>query len=185
VNPDRIAQGVRLILEGIGEDPSRPGLRQTPERCARMYAEIFSGLRVDPHEVVRVLSSDRHDEIVLVRDIPFYSVCEHHLLPFHGKAHVAYLPQAGRITGLSKIARLVDTLSRRPQMQERLAAEIADVLVERLTPRGVMVVLEAEHLCMTMRGVRKPGAVATTSVVRGLFRENAATRSEAMDLIYR
>ena len=181
---DRIAQGVRLVLEGIGEDMSRPGLLGTPERHARMCAEIFAGLEADTRAIVEVLSSDRHDEIVLVRDIPFYSVCEHHLLPFHGKAHVAYLPQAGRITGLSKIARLVDILSRRPQLQERLTAEIADVLMERLKPRGVMAVLEAEHLCMTMRGVRKPGAITTTSVVRGLFRENAATRSEAMDLIY-
>ena len=185
MDTDRIAEGVRFILEGLGEDLERPGLQGTPERVGRMYAEVLGGPGSDPREIVQVLSGERHDEIVLVRDIPFYSMCEHHLLPFHGKAHVAYLPKGGRITGLSKIARLVGVLSRRLQLQERLTTEIADVLVERLNPRGVMVVLEAEHLCMTMRGVRVPGAVTTTSVVRGLFRENAATRSEAMDLIYR
>lgn len=185
MDTDRITEGVRLILEGLGEDLERPGLQGTPERVARMYAEVLGGSEADPRAIVQLLSGDRHDEIVLVRDIPFYSVCEHHLLPFHGKAHVAYLPKEGRICGLSKIARLVDILSRRLQVQERLTSEIADILVERLDPRGVMVVLEAEHLCMTMRGVRKPGAITATSVVRGLFRENAATRSEAMDLIYR
>jgi len=149
---------------------------------ARMFAEIFSGIGKDASEIVQPLKSDKHDEIVLIRDIPFYAMCEHHFLPFIGRAHVAYLP-AGSITGLSKLARVVDTVSRRPQLQERLTAEIADVLMNRLRPRGVMVVVEAEHLCMTMRGVRKPGAVTTTSVVRGIFRTRQATRAEALELI--
>ena len=178
----KIEQGMRLVLDGIGEDRRREGLRDTPARVARMYAEIFSGIGQNPRKLIQPLTGDRHDEIVLVRDIPFYGMCEHHFLPFIGKAHVAYLPK-GSITGLSKLARVVDVVSRRPQLQERLTAEIADVLMETLKPRGVMVVVEAEHLCMTMRGVRKPGAVTTTSVVRGIFRNRAATRSEAMALI--
>jgi GTP cyclohydrolase I len=147
-----------------------------------MYAEIFEGLDSDPRQLIKPLTSDRHDEIVLIRDIPFYSMCEHHLLPFIGKAHVAYIPK-GAICGLSKLARVVETVSRRPQLQERLTAEIGDVLMNTLKPRGVMVVVEAEHLCMTMRGVRKPGAVTTTSVVRGIFRSKRATRAEALSLI--
>jgi GTP cyclohydrolase I len=178
----KIERGMRLILDGIGEDSAREGLRDTPQRVARMYAEIFSGIGQDARGQVRRLDSDKHDEIVLVRDIPFYGMCEHHFLPFIGRAHVAYLPK-GSITGLSKLARVVDVVSRRPQLQERLTSEIADVLMETLKPRGVMVVVEAEHLCMTMRGVRKPGAVTTTSVVRGIFRAKTATRSEAMSLI--
>ena len=178
----KIERGMRLILEGIGEDPGREGLRDTPKRVARMYADIFSGIGQSPSTLIRPLTGDTHDEIVLVRDIPFYGMCEHHFLPFIGKAHVAYLPK-GSITGLSKLARVVDVVSRRPQLQERLTSEIADVLMKRLKPRGVMVVVEAEHLCMTMRGVRKPGTVTTTSVVRGIFRARAATRSEAMALI--
>jgi GTP cyclohydrolase I len=179
---DKVERGVRLILEGIGEDPQRQGLRETPRRVARMFAEIFDGLGREARDLVRPLTGDKHDEIVLVRDIPFYSMCEHHLLPFLGKAHVAYIPD-GSIMGLSKLARVVETVSRRPQLQERLTAEIADVLMNGLEPKGVMVVVEAEHLCMTMRGVRKPGAVTTTSVVRGIFRTRQATRAEAMALI--
>ena len=178
----KIENGVRQIIEGIGEDPEREGLRETPGRVARMFEEVFEGLGRDPSDLIRPLNSDKHDEIVLIRDIPFYSMCEHHFLPFIGKAHVAYIPR-GAICGLSKLARLVETVSRRPQVQERLTAEIADVLMNRLRPRGVMVVVEAEHLCMTMRGVRKPGAVTTTSVVRGIFRTRQATRAEALELI--
>ena len=178
----KIERGVRLILEGIGEDVQRPGLKGTPARVARMYSEIFCGIGRDPAEVVRPLPSDKHDEIVLVKNIPFYSVCEHHLLPFLGRAHIAYIPK-GTIVGLSKMARVVDVCSRRPQLQERLTSEVADCLMETLEPKGVLVVIEAEHLCMTMRGVKTPGAVATTSVVRGIFRRNMATRVEAMSLI--
>ena len=178
----KIERGMRLILEGLGEDPQREGLRETPARFARMYAEIFSGIGQDASQVVEPLKSDKHDEIVLIRDIPFYGMCEHHFLPFIGRAHVAYLP-AGSICGLSKLARVVDLVSRKPQLQERLTAEVADILMNTLRPKGVMVVVEAEHLCMTMRGVRKPGAITTTSVVRGIFRRKAATRAEAMSLI--
>lgn len=178
----KIERGMELILDGLGEDPRREGLRDTPARVARMYAEIFSGIGQDASQIVQPLSSDKHDEIVLIRDIPFYAMCEHHFLPFIGRAHVAYLP-AGSITGLSKLSRVVDTVSRRPQLQERLTSEIADILVNALKPRGVMVVVEAEHLCMSMRGVRKPGAITTTSVVRGIFRRSAATRAEALALI--
>ena len=180
----KVEQGVRLILEGIGEDLERPGIRETPTRVARMWEEITSGLRSDPTEALEVVFEEGHDEMVMVRDIPLYSVCEHHLLPFIGKAHVAYIPnEQGRLTGLSKLARLVDGLARRPQVQERLTAEIADALVERLEPRGAMVVIEAEHLCMSMRGVRKPGAITVTSAVRGQFRDVLSTRMEAMNLI--
>jgi GTP cyclohydrolase I len=173
-----------MILEAIGEDLERPGIRETPTRVARMWEEITSGLRSDPTEALEVVFEEGHDEMVMVRDIPLYSVCEHHLLPFIGKAHVAYIPnEQGRLTGLSKLARLVDGLARRPQVQERLTAEIADALVERLEPRGAMVVIEAEHLCMSMRGVRKPGAITVTSAVRGQFRDVLSTRMEAMNLI--
>jgi GTP cyclohydrolase I len=181
---DKIERGVRLILEGIGEDLTRPGIRDTPTRVARMYEEITSGLRSDPTEALQVIFEEGHDEMVMVRDIPMYSLCEHHLIPFIGKAHVAYIPNMdGKLTGLSKLARLVDGLSRRPQVQERLTAEIADAIVKRLDPRGAMVVIEAEHLCMSMRGVRKPGAVTVTSAVRGQFRDVMSTRMEAMNLI--
>jgi GTP cyclohydrolase I len=180
----KVEAGVRLILEGIGEDLDRPGLRETPERVARMYEEITSGLREDPARVLDAVFDEGHDEMVMVRDIPMYSLCEHHLTVFHGKAHVAYVPnERGRITGLSKLARLVDGLARRPQIQERLTAEIADALVERLEPRGALVVIEAEHLCMSMRGVRKPGTVTVTSAVRGSFRDSMSTRLEAMNLL--
>jgi GTP cyclohydrolase I len=181
---DKVERGVRLILEGIGEDLARPGLHDTPARVARMYEEITSGLRVDPTRVLEAVFEEGHDEMVMVRDIPMHSLCEHHLVPFVGKAHVAYIPnEQGRITGLSKLARLVDELSRRPQVQERLTTEIADAMVERLEPRGALVVIEAEHLCMSMRGVRKPGAVTVTSAVRGSFRDSMSTRLEAMNLL--
>jgi GTP cyclohydrolase I len=181
---DKVERGVRLILEGIGEDLERDGVRDTPARVARMWQEITTGLRSDPTQVLQVVFEEGHDEMVMVRDIPLYSFCEHHLLPFIGKAHVAYIPnEDGRLTGLSKLARLVDGLARRPQVQERLTAQIADALVKRLDPRGAMVVLEAEHLCMSMRGVRKPGAITVTSAVRGQFRDAMSTRLEAMNLI--
>ncbi|MDZ4166077.1 MAG: GTP cyclohydrolase I FolE [Coriobacteriia bacterium] len=181
---EKIEQGVRLILEGVGEDPSREGLLDTPRRVADMYGEIFAGLGKNPAEHFCVTFNEGHQEMVLIRDIPLYSVCEHHLLPFLGRAHVAYIPgKHGRICGLSKIARVVDVFAKRPQVQERLTSQIADTLVEHLDPTGVLVVIEAEHLCMSMRGIQKPGAVTTTSAVRGIFERNAATRAEAMSLI--
>ncbi len=184
VDIGRIEKAVREILEAIGEDPDRDGLQRTPGRGARMYAEIFRVLGEDPSQHLAVTFEADHDEMVLVRDIPLYGVCEHHLVPFAGRAHVAYIPGPdGRITGLSKIARLVEGFARRPQIQERLTTQIADALVEALKPDGVLVMMEAEHLCMAMRGVKKPGALTVTSAVRGLFKTNAATRSEAMSLI--
>jgi GTP cyclohydrolase I len=181
---DRIAKAVREILEAIGEDPDRDGLVDTPERVARMFAEIASGLHDDPAQHLTVTFESSHDEMVMVRDIPLYSICEHHLIPFLGKAHVAYIPgKDGRITGLSKIARLVDGYSRRPQVQETLTVQIADAMESTLEPRGVMVVIEAEHLCMSMRGIQKSGSTTVTSAVRGLFRQNIATREEAMRFI--
>jgi GTP cyclohydrolase I len=180
----KVEQGVRLILEGIGEEPGRDGLKDTPRRVADMYQEIFSGLHEDPEAVVDAVFDVGHDEMIMVRDIPMYSTCEHHLVSFAGKAHVAYVPgEDGRITGLSKLARLVDVLARRPQVQERLTTEIADVLERVLKPRGVFVVIEAEHLCMSMRGVKKPGSVTVTSAVRGVFKSDSRTRAEAMGLI--
>jgi len=181
---EKIIQGVRLILEGMGEDPTREGLLDTPRRVADMYAEIFAGLELDAAEHFCVTFNEGHQEMVLVRDIPLYSVCEHHLLPFIGRAHVAYIPgKDGRICGLSKLARVVDVFAKRPQVQERLTSQVADTIMEHLDPAGVVVVIEAEHLCMSMRGVQKPGAITTTSAVRGIFRTNAATRAEAMSLI--
>jgi GTP cyclohydrolase I len=181
----RIERAVREILEAIGEDPDRDGLQRTPERIARMYVdEIFTGLRDNPASNLTVTFEADHDEMVMVRDIPVHSMCEHHLVPFAGKAHVAYIPgEDGRITGLSKIARLVDGFARRPQVQERLTTQIADALVDELNPTGVLVMIEAEHFCMSMRGVKKPGSLTITSAVRGLFKSNAATRAEAMSLI--
>lgn len=181
---DAISGAVRVILEAVGEDPDREGLAETPTRVARMYAEVFGGLREDPGSVVETIFEDEeHHEIVMVKDIPFYSMCEHHLVPFHGRAHVAYTPR-GTVTGLSKLARLVDTYARRPQMQERLTTQVADTLMESLKPYGVMVVVEAEHLCMSMRGIKKPGSITVTSAVRGAFCDDAATRSEAMALLF-
>jgi GTP cyclohydrolase I len=185
VDRARIEKAVREILEAIGEDPDRDGLQETPARVARMYEEIFSGLRTDAEDVLRVTFEADHDEMVMVRDIPFYSCCEHHLIPFIGRAHVAYIPgDDGRITGLSKLARLVERYARRPQVQERLTSQIADTLSHVLGPKGVLVVVEAEHLCMSMRGIRKPGSITVTSAVRGLFRDNPATRAEAMAFIH-
>ncbi|BCZ22504.1 GTP cyclohydrolase I FolE [Mycobacterium senriense] len=183
---ERVEAAVRELLHAIGEDPDRDGLRETPARVARAYREMFAGLYTDPDSVLNTMFDEDHDELVLVKEIPLYSTCEHHLVAFHGVAHVGYIPgNDGRVTGLSKIARLVDLYSKRPQVQERLTSQIADALVKKLNPRGVMVVVEAEHLCMAMRGVRKPGAVTTTSAVRGLFKTNAASRAEALDLILR
>jgi GTP cyclohydrolase IA len=180
----RIEAAVREMLIGIGEDPDREGLRDTPARVARAYRELFAGLSADPDTVLQRTFSEDHDELVLVRDIPMFSMCEHHLLPFHGVAHVGYIPNAeGRVTGLSKLARLVDLYAKRPQVQERLTSQIADALVRRLEPRGAIVVVEAEHLCMGMRGVRKPGSRTTTSAVRGLLRSSASSRAEAIELI--
>ncbi|MCA1618886.1 MAG: GTP cyclohydrolase I FolE [Acidobacteria bacterium] len=183
VDLDKIERGVRLILEGVGEDAERPGLRRTPRRVAEMYAELTEGMREEPREHVRPLPGDRHDEMVIVKDIHFASLCEHHLAPFVGRCHIAYIPKAGRIVGLSKLARLVDSFARRLQVQERLTSEIADTLFEGLKPVGVMVVMEAEHTCMTIRGVKKPGAVTITSAIRGGFRKDSRTRAEAMALI--
>jgi len=184
VDRDRIERAVREILAAIGEDPERDGLVRTPARVAAMYEEVFAGLYDDPSQHLTVTFEADHDEMVMVRDIALFSLCEHHLVPFHGMAHVAYIPgDDGRITGLSKIARLVDGFARRPQVQERLTSQIADALVEVLNPKGVFVVIECEHLCMSMRGVRKPGSLTVTSAVRGLFKDNPATRAEAMSLI--
>ncbi len=183
VDLEKIARGVRLILEGIGEDPERPGLRRTPERVADMYAELTSGMREDPHQHIVPLPGEAYDEMVIVKDIHIYSVCEHHLAPFVGRCHIAYIPKGGRILGLSKLARLAETFARRLQVQERLTSEIADTLFEGLKPLGVMVVIEAEHTCMTLRGVKKPGAKTITSALRGGFRKDPRTRAEAMALI--
>ena len=181
---DRAAAAVRELLIAIGEDPEREGLRGTPHRVARAYAELTAGLRQSPSEVLTTTFDLGHDEMVLVKDIELFSLCEHHLVPFHGVAHVGYIPNAsGHITGLSKLARLVDGYARRPQVQERLTTQIAEALVRRLHPVGVIVVIEAEHLCMGMRGIRKPGAVTVTSAVRGAFKTEARTRAEAMSLI--
>ncbi|TAM64805.1 GTP cyclohydrolase I FolE [Mycobacterium sp.] len=183
---ERAEAAVRELLYAIGEDPDRNGLRETPARVARAYQEMFAGLYTDPDSVLNTMFDEEHDELVLVKEIPLYSTCEHHLVSFHGVAHVGYIPgDDGRVTGLSKIARLVDLYAKRPQVQERLTSQIADALMKKLNPRGVIVVVEAEHLCMAMRGVRKPGATTTTSAVRGLFKTSAASRAEALDLILR
>jgi GTP cyclohydrolase IA len=185
VDHERIERAVREILLAVGEDPDRDGLLATPARVARMYAEQFAGMRQRPEDVLSTVFDSEHDEIVLVKDIEMYSMCEHHLVPFFGQAHIGYMPnEKGKITGLSKLARLVDLYARRPQVQERMTYQIADALMRVLEPRGVIVVLEAEHLCMSMRGVRKPGAKTVTSAVRGVFRENARTRAEAMSLVF-
>ena len=181
IDLERIEAAVREILLAIGEDPDRDGLQKTPSRVAKMYSEIFAGLRESADHHLQVTFEADHDEMVMVRDIPMYSACEHHLVPFSGKAHVAYIPgNDGRITGLSKLARLVDAYAKRPQVQERLTSQIADEIERTLQPKGVLVVIEAEHMCMSMRGVRKPGSSTVTSAVRGLFRDNVATRAEAM-----
>jgi len=183
MNKNKIEKAVRQILEAIGDDPKRKDLLETPSRVADMYEEIFSGIKQDPEKELEVILEQKHHEIVLLRGIPLYSVCEHHLLPFTGKAHIAYIPKNGRVTGLSKLARVVDILSRRLQVQERLTTQIADIIMGKLNPLGVMVVIEAEHLCMSMRGVKKPGVMTVTSAVRGIFKENQKTRSEALALM--
>lgn len=185
VDLDVIEDAVRTILKAIGEDPERDGLKRTPRRVAEMYEELFAGLHKDPAAELGAVFEAGHDEMIMVKDIPLGSLCEHHLIPFIGLAHVAYIPnESGQITGLSKLARLVDMLSKRPQVQERLTTQIADAIENALKPRGVLVVIEAEHLCMSMRGVRTPGSKTVTSSVRGLFRRNEATRAEAMGLIH-
>ncbi len=181
---EKIEAGVRLILEGIGEDLSRPGLAETPRRVAEMYEEICGGLYEDPTSEIKVIPAETHDEIVMVKDIPIASICEHHLAPFTGVAHIAYIPKDGRVVGLSKLARIADIYSRRPQVQERLTTQIAELLFHGdLQPKGVMVVIEAIHMCMTMRGVKKPGATTITSAVRGVFRKDERTRIEAMSFL--
>ena len=183
VDIEQIEAAVAEILEALGEDPQRDGLLRTPSRVAKMYAEVFAGLREDPEHHLEVQFEAGHDEMVMVKDIPFYSMCEHHLLPFHGQAHVAYVPgEEGKITRLSKLARLVEAYARRPQVQERLTSQVADKLMQALDPRGALVVIEAEHLCMSMRGVQKPGSLTLTSAVRGLFLSDA-TRAEALQLL--
>jgi GTP cyclohydrolase I len=179
----KIKKAVTLLLEAIGENAAREDLRKTPTRVAQMCEEIFSGIGKDPRKELEVLLAQDHDEIILLKDIPIYSVCEHHLLPFIGKAHVAYIPQGGRVTGLSKLVRVSEILCRRPQVQERLTTQIAEIIVGKLKPKGVMVIIEAEHLCMSMRGVKKPGTLTITSVVRGIFRKNEKTRQEALALL--
>jgi len=182
---DKIRAGVVAIFEGLGLDPDNPVLRDTPSRVARMYDEIFAGLLVDPADVLDVVFEEHHDELVVVRDIPFASVCEHHMIPFIGRAHVGYVPNdRGQVTGLSKLARLVDVIAKQPNLQERITSRVADTLVQALSPRGVIVVIEAEHLCMTMRGVRKPGAMTVTSAVRGSIRDDTRVRAEAMSLVF-
>jgi GTP cyclohydrolase IA len=180
---EKIEAGVRMILEGIGEDADRPGLQGTPRRVALMYEEICAGLHQDAREVLHVIPAETHDEMVIVKDIPLYSLCEHHLVPFVGVAHIAYIPREGRIVGLSKLARVADIMAKKPQIQERLTTEIADLLYKELRATGVMVVIEAEHLCMEMRGVKKPGAKTITSALRGGFLKDPRTRNEAMALI--
>ena len=181
----KIEHAVREILEAIGEDPDREGLQETPQRVARMYAEVFAGLHIDISKDIKTFHGEGNDEMILIGDIPFYSMCEHHLLPFHGKAHVVYIPRDGKIFGLSKVARIVDTLSRKPQLQEKLTSEIADAIEQAVDARSVCVVLEAEHLCMTMRGIRKPGSKTVTSAMRGGCRSDIRTRNEALALINR
>jgi len=181
---EKIERAVVMILEAIGEDPQREGLRDTPQRLARMYEEVFAGLKEDPSAHLKVQFSEDHEEMVIVKDIPLYSMCEHHFVPFYGKAHVAYIPHKGKITGLSKLARVVEGYAKRPQLQERLTSQIADTIMNMLNPYGVLVVIEAEHMCMTMRGVKMPGSKTITSAVRGMFQTSQATRAEGFALIH-
>ncbi|RAL22639.1 GTP cyclohydrolase I FolE [Thermoflavimicrobium daqui] len=183
VDHQKIEQAVRMILEAVGEDPNREGLLDTPKRVARMYEEIFVGLKQNPEDYFSVIFSEDHEELVLVKDIPFYSTCEHHLVPFFGKAHVGYIPRGGRVVGLSKLARAVEAVARRPQLQERITANVADSIMNKLDPHGVIVVVEAEHMCMTMRGVKKPGSKTITSAVRGIFAEDQTSRAEVLSLM--
>ena len=183
MDKEKIKNAIRMILEEVDPNPARTDLERTPERVANMFEEIFSGAFENPEDALKVMLNEQHDEIVLVKDIPIYSMCEHHMLPFFGHAHIAYIPKDNRITGLSKLARVVDVYAKRLQVQERLTTSIADLLVKKLKPYGVIVVVEAEHLCMIMRGVKKPGSYTVTSAVRGIFKENEKTRAEALSLI--
>lgn len=178
----KIEEGVRLILQGIGEDPARPGLKDTPKRVAKMYSEIFSGLHASVEDLLKPIEGENHDELVMLKDIPFYSICEHHLLPFIGRAHIAYIP-SGKIAGLSELVKALELLANRPQVQERLTTQLADVIMRRLKPKGCMVIIDAEHLCMSMRGIKKPGSRTVTSAVRGTFRSRQSTREEMLALL--
>jgi GTP cyclohydrolase I len=182
MNHKKIEKGVSLILEGIGEDPNRPGIKETPARVAKMYAELFAGLKEPSEDLLKPIAGESHDEMVLLKEIPFYSICEHHLLPFIGKASIAYIPD-GKITGLSELAKALSHLASRPQVQERLTTQLADIIMEKLKPRGCMVVIDAEHLCLSMRGIKKPGAKTVTSAVRGIFRSKQSTREEMLELL--
>lgn len=179
----KIEKGVRLILEGVGEDAERPGLKDTPERVARMYQEILAGLETPTEELLKTIEGESHDEMVLLKDIPFYSICEHHLLPFIGKVHVAYIPSEGKIVGLSELVKSVEVLAKRLQVQERMTTQLADLIMHKLKPKGAMVIIDAEHLCISMRGVRRPGSRTVTSAVRGIFRSKQSTRDELLELI--
>lgn len=183
MDKEKIKKAVKLILEAIGENINREGLKETPQRVADMYEEIFCGIKQDPNAYIKIFSNEKHDEMIILKDIPFYSICEHHILPFFGKAHIAYIPKNNKLLGLSKLARVVDIYSKRLQLQERLTTQIADFLVKAVDPLGVLVILEAEHLCTTMRGIKKPGSVMVTSAIRGIFRKNESTRKEALTLI--
>jgi GTP cyclohydrolase I len=183
MNRKKIEKGIRLILEGIGENPERPGLKETPRRVADMYMEIFSGLDTPTEEILKIIEGESHDEMVLLKDIPFYSVCEHHLLPFIGKVHIAYIPSGGKIVGLSELVKSVEILAKRLQVQERLTTQLSDLIMQKLKPKGAMVIIDAEHLCISMRGVKKPGSRTVTSAVRGIFRTKQSTRDELLELI--
>jgi GTP cyclohydrolase I len=183
IDQKKIEKAVKMILEAIGEDPGRKGIKDTPARVSRMYAELFAGLHRDPGKELTVFHEADHEEMIMVKNIPFYSICEHHLVPFAGKAHVVYIPTKGRVTGLSKLVRVIEGYAKRPQVQERLTSQIADTLMDVLKPRGVLIIIEAEHLCMSMRGVKKPGSVTVTSAVRGIFRKNTTTKAEALALL--
>ncbi len=184
MDKEKIKAGVKMVLEGLGEDISRPGLLETPDRVARMYEEIFGGMDEDPMRHMKIIHGESHDEIILAKNIPMYSVCEHHLLPFHGSAHIAYIPKDGQIVGISKLVRVLETCAKRPQIQERLTSQVADILMKGLKPQGVMVMMEARHMCMVIRGVKKPDSKIVTSAVRGIFRKSNLTRSEALSLIH-
>lgn len=185
MNQEKAEKAIYDLLEAIGENPKREGLLETPKRVAKMYQEMFQGLTMDPKDEFTAVFSENHDELVLVKDIPFFSMCEHHLVPFYGKAHVAYLPSNGKVTGLSKLARAVEVASKKPQLQERLTAQVADALEEALAPKGIFIMVEAEHMCMTMRGIKKPGSKTITTVARGLYKDSREERQELLSLLNR